>query len=65
MLRNNTRIMVMHNADDFLLSAEDRRFLRETMQERCLFFSNGGHLGNLYREDVKKEFIKYLDRPLP
>ena len=59
-LRNHPGIMVYHNTDDFLLNKADRTFLSDTLNERILWFDRGGHLGNLYRDDVQKKIVEYL-----
>lgn len=61
-LRDNKQITVLHNADDFLLTPADRKFLRDTLQERLIMFDHGGHLGNLYRQDVQQVIVKELKR---
>jgi hypothetical protein len=52
----------LHNADDFLLTPADRKFLRDTLQERLIMFDHGGHLGNLYRQDVQQVIVEELKR---
>ena len=56
-LQSNKKIRVIHNVDDFLLSPNDHKFLNETLKERMVWFSNGGHLGNLYLDEVQKELL--------
>lgn len=53
-LKNDKRITVFHNHDDFLLTDADRKFLSETLGKRLVWFSRGGHLGNLYDIRVQK-----------
>jgi hypothetical protein len=52
-LQNDERITVFHNADDFLLTGSDRKFLSEKLGKRLVWFSRGGHLGNLYDSRVQ------------
>jgi len=59
-LRNNRAIRVLHSADDFLLDDADRNFLRETLGDRLTVFEHGGHLGNLYRDEVRQALVKAL-----
>ena len=51
-LKKNDKIRVIHNMDDFLVKESDRKWLEKTLGDRILFFNKGGHLGNLYREEV-------------
>ena len=57
-LKNNQKIRVVHNVDDFLLSPSDHKFLNETLQDRLIWFSNGGHLGNLYLSEVQNILLE-------
>lgn len=54
-LRENERLRVFANANDFLLRAEDVEWLRATLGERLTLFAEGGHLGNLYRDYMKAQ----------
>ena len=57
-LRSDTRIHVIHNFNDFLLDDQAKRFLDRTLGERICWFPDGGHLGNLYRDEVMAEIIR-------
>ena len=57
-LSRSQKIRVFHNADDFLLSAAEREWLDAVLKERITWFSNGGHLGNLYYRQVLEAIIK-------
>ena len=59
-LRAMPQISVFHSANDFLLDAEDRKFLRDVLQDKLTVFDHGGHLGNLYRDDVQQKIIQKL-----
>ena len=61
-LRHDDRITVFHNIDDFLLSQDDREFLCNTLGNKLVWFSRGGHLGNLY---VKKVQDAIADKTVP
>jgi Alpha/beta hydrolase family len=53
-LAQTPKIGVFTNADELILSADDRAFLRKTFGRRATIFPRGGHLGNLlYRENVR------------
>ncbi|MGR8981569.1 MAG: alpha/beta hydrolase [Gammaproteobacteria bacterium] len=56
-LENNKRIFLMHNLDDFLLSDEDYTFLDNVFGHRAKFYPRGGHLGNLWFADNKKNIL--------
>ena len=51
-LRHSEKVRVFHNIDDFLLTDAERVWLDEVLKERLTWFSNGGHLGNLYYRKV-------------
>lgn len=60
-LKNNSKIAVMHNADDLILGPGDLGFLRRTLGERLTVYPFGGHCGNLnYRvnSDAMLEFFR-------
>lgn len=57
-LKTSPDIAVFHTLDDFLLSDADRRWLDETLRQRLHWFSNGGHLGNLYYLPVNNMIVK-------
>lgn len=52
-ISNDANIKVFHNYDDFLLSADERIFLDRKFKDNLTWFSNGGHLGNLYYLPVR------------
>ena len=56
-LAANPKVRVVHSADDFLLSGEDRRFLDRTCGGRLVWFDCGGHLGNLYVKSVQQTLL--------
>jgi len=57
-LREDPRITVLTNADDFLLGPEDVAWLRETLGERAIVFPQGGHLGNLWVPEVQQAIFQ-------
>ncbi|BAP40758.1 serine/threonine protein kinase [Pseudomonas sp. 21LCFQ02] len=60
-LHNNSKIAVMHNADDVILGPGDLGFLRQTFGDRLTVYPYGGHCGNLnYRvnSDAMLEFFR-------
>ncbi|MBR2625965.1 MAG: VacJ family lipoprotein [Lentisphaeria bacterium] len=56
-LRNSPKIRVFHNVDDFLCSDEERIWLDEVLKDKVTWFSNGGHLGNLYYKVVLQQIV--------
>jgi pimeloyl-ACP methyl ester carboxylesterase len=46
-LKGNPKFSAMTNENDFILSAEDRDYLRQLFGERTRIYPAGGHLGNL------------------
>ena len=64
-LKTNRKIRVLHNMDDFLVSDTDRDWLDKILGDRILIFDKGGHLGNLYREDVLKWVTDGVAPPPP
>ncbi|HLF98321.1 MAG TPA: alpha/beta hydrolase [Methylococcaceae bacterium] len=55
-LAGNSKVFLMHNRDDFLVSAEDLEYLEGIFRERAKIYPRGGHLGNLWysvnRQDI-------------
>jgi hypothetical protein len=64
-LRNTPKIGLIHNADDILLSADDREFLESAFGDRARIYPTGGHCGNMaYRDNIAYlvEFFTERDR---
>ena len=60
-LRANSKIRVIVNQNDFLLTDEDLAWLRATfMPEQLTVFAKGGHLGNLFNPGVQKSILGTL-----
>ena len=60
-LRDNPRVYIVHNADDFLAEPKSVEELKEVMGSRMVLYPSGGHLGNLwYREN--KNYVLGLFR---
>jgi ABC-type transporter lipoprotein component MlaA len=60
-----SEVRVMTNANDFILSAEDLDWLRQTFGERLTVFPEGGHLGNLNDPRVQQAILDALAPSLP
>ncbi len=62
-LRDDPRIHVFTNEDDFLLRKADLVWLEELFEGRITVFPGGGHLGNMYLEPVQAAFVTALGAP--
>ena len=56
-IKDHPGVRIFHNYDDFLLSDSERRFLDRNFAGKMIWFSNGGHLGNLYYLPVQKQLV--------
>ncbi len=61
-LRNNGRLVLFHNDDDFLVRSEDIQFLRRSLGSRLRLFRKGGHLGNLWFRPFQVEYVRQWQR---
>jgi pimeloyl-ACP methyl ester carboxylesterase len=60
-LRNNDKVRVIVNENDFLLGGDDLAWLKGTFgQERLTIFPHGGHLGNLGQPEVQAAIVQAL-----
>ena len=59
-LKGASNIGLMHNADDILVSAEDRRFLETVFGDRARIYPTGGHNGNLAYRDNIADLIEFF-----
>jgi len=59
-LRDSPQIGLMHNADDFTVSADDLRFLETMFGERARIYPHGGHNGNLAYRDNIADLIEFF-----
>lgn len=61
-LGGNSKVRVIINSNDFLLSSGDVSWLRSTIgSSRVTVFPNGGHLGNLSSPEVQGAILRSLD----
>ncbi len=60
-LRNNSRIAVVSNADDFILSRDNYHFLAEVFGDRAFLYPRGGHGGNLQHRDVVARMLAFVE----
>ena len=47
-LRSNSKVHIMHNADDFLADKKSIEDLKEALGDQVTLYPYGGHLGNLW-----------------
>jgi pimeloyl-ACP methyl ester carboxylesterase len=59
-LRQDPKIRVFINKNDFVLSDQDIQWLQATLDGRATVFPDGGHLGNLYQADVQARIMESL-----
>lgn len=64
-LRANDRTFFISNRNDFLLRPEEIRWVEEIFGDRAFFFDRGGHLGNLWREDIQEAIVQRVEASLP
>jgi hypothetical protein len=60
-LRNNSKVHIMHNADDFLAERKSIEELKEALGDQVRLYPYGGHLGNLWFPE-NKEYVLRLFR---
>ena len=63
-LRGNSKVHIMHNADDFLADRKSIEELKEALGDQMTLYPYGGHLGNLWYPENKK-YVLRLFRPVP
>ena len=59
-LRGNPKVHIMHNADDILINRKSIEELKETLHDQVILYPYGGHLGNLWYPENKKDALKIL-----
>ncbi|MDT4839132.1 hypothetical protein FQZ97_729150 [compost metagenome] len=59
-LRDNRKLGVMHNTDDFILGPGDLGFLRRTFGDRLTLYPRGGHCGNLNYRDNSAAILAFF-----
>jgi ABC-type transporter lipoprotein component MlaA len=63
-LRDNERVGFVTNLNDFLLRRGDVDYLERLFGDRLLLFDRGGHIGNLYKDDIREAITGYMTRTL-
>ena len=62
-LQNNKKYKIYHSIDDYYVNAEQLMWLKRQSANKSVFFSNGSHLGFLYRKEFLDEFKKDITPP--
>jgi hypothetical protein len=62
-LRDDKRIVVFTNKDDFILQPSDLAWLEDVFAGRITVFPSGGHLGNMFMPQVQAAFMQGLGAP--
>lgn len=57
-LKDNPKVRVQINSDDFLFTPEDFAWYRETLGTNLVVYPQGGHLGNLHVPLVQDRLVK-------
>ena len=59
-LKNDSRVFVMHNEDDFILQNNDANLLEDTFGNRLRLYPSGGHMGNMWVSDNQETVKNWL-----
>jgi hypothetical protein len=62
-LRSNSKVHIMHNADDFLAERKSIEELKTALGDQVRVYPYGGHLGNIWFPE-NKEYALRLFRPV-
>ncbi len=62
-LRDNSRVHILHNADDPLSPRQSILALKKALGDRVMVFPYGGHLGNLWYPDSTELVLRILGAP--
>ncbi|MEG0398465.1 MAG: serine/threonine protein kinase, partial [Cetobacterium sp.] len=60
-LKNSKKIAVVTNVDDFILTENNRKFLKDTFGNRVLMYPKGGHCGNMFYSENVKIMLEFLE----
>lgn len=59
-LQNSSNYKIYHSVDDYYASPQQLAWLKQQSGEKVVYFSNGSHLGELYRPEFIAEFKKEI-----
>ena len=57
-LRGNSKVHIMHNADDFLAGKKSIEELKEALGDQVTIYPYGGHLGNIWFQENKEYALR-------
>lgn len=57
-IRKDSRIYLLHNANDFLVTSGDLEWYQGLFGQRAIILAQGSHLGNIYRSDYQELLLK-------
>lgn len=60
-LSKNNNYKIYHSVDDFFTSQDQLAWLKKQTQNKSVLFSNGSHLGYLYRKEFLDEFTRDIN----
>lgn len=60
-LSASSTVLIMHNADDFLLTDGDVQWMEDVFGGRALVYPRGGHLGNVFYFDNTRAITNWLN----
>lgn len=61
-LKNVDGLHLILSKNDFLLNRADKKWLNSTFQGKTTVFSQGGHLGEIWRPELQAEIRSLLKR---
>ena len=59
-LRDNPKIQILHNVDDFLAERKSIEALKDVLGDRVTLYPYGGHLGNLWYPENKAYALRFF-----
>jgi len=59
-LRDNPKVHILHNADDFLAERKSIDALKDALSDRMTLYPYGGHLGNLWYPENKQYAFNFF-----
>lgn len=59
-LRGNSKVHVMHNADDFFADRKSIEELKEALGDQVTLYPYGGHLGNLWYSENQEYILRFF-----
>lgn len=60
-LNENKNYKIYHSVDDYFVNAEQLTWLKQQTKDQSVYFSNGSHLGELYRKEFLDQFKKDIN----